>query len=90
MQNLAPAAFTCPQEQVHSAAGSGFLVPHSMQNLPVFSAPQLGHFHVAGAAGLGVPHSMQNLPVFSAPQLGHFHAPAGGAAWGWGACCGID
>ena len=80
MQNFAADEFTCPQEQVHSSAG--FLVPHSMQNLPEFSLPQLGQIHVPAGAGLGDPHSMQNLPVFWLPQLGQVHPFAAGA------CCG--
>ena len=50
-------------------------LPHSAQNLPVFSAPQ-EHFHLPLSAGFGLPHSEQNLPVFSAPQE-HFQVLAG-------------
>jgi len=43
-----------------------FGLPHSEQNFPVFTAPQL---QVHGASGAGFPHSVQNLPLFTAPQL---------------------
>lgn len=46
-------------------------LPHSEQNFPLFTVPQL---HVHGPAGLGAPHSEQNFPVFTWPHP-HVHAP---------------
>ena len=56
----------------------GLGLPHSEQNFPAFSAPQVGHFHFP--TGLGLPHSQQKFAVslFSYPQV-HFHVTAAGA-----------
>ena len=44
--------------------------PHSAQNFPVLTVPQL---QVQGPiCGLALPHSWQNFPVFSVPHW-HFH-----------------
>ena len=47
---------------------AGLGLPHSEQNLPLFTAPQL-QVQPSAAAGRGLPHSGQNLPVTVAPQL---------------------
>ena len=64
------------QSQV--AGASGFLVPHSGQNLAVMPLlPQLGQSQAAGASGFLQPHSPQNLPVMPLlPQLGQSHVSA--------------
>ena len=57
---------------------AGFFAPHSAQNLPLFTAPQL-HTQPSGlGSGFFAPHSGQNLPVATAPQA-HFQLPAGAA-----------
>ena len=48
----------------------GLGLPHSLQNLPEFTVPQL---QVQSAAGLGFPHSLQNLPELGVPQFGQYH-----------------
>ena len=55
-------------------------LPHSAQNLPLFTAPQ--QTQPSGcAAGFFVPHSGQKLPVAAAPpHCGHFQSPAAGFA----------
>ena len=74
--------------QRYWGAALGFLAPHSEQNLPWFTVPQL-QVQPAGASGRLAPHSVQNLPVAVAPQL-HFQlsAAGAGAAAGWAACRG--
>ena len=54
---------------------AGFLAPHSVQNLPLFTVPQA---HFQPSSGFLAPHYGQNLPVATAPQA-HFQLPAGAA-----------
>ena len=56
---------------------AGFFAPHSLQNLPWFTAPQ-EQVQPAAGSGFFAPHSGQNLPVATAPQA-HFQLPAGAA-----------
>ena len=67
---------------------AGFFVPHSAQNLPLFSLPQVGQVQPA-ASGFFAPHSGQNLPVAVLPHCGQVQAPAGaaGAAAAGAGCC---
>ena len=51
---------------------AGFALPHSEQNLPLFTAP---HEHIQPLSGFAFPHSEQNLPVFIAPHA-HLQPPA--------------
>ena len=53
---------------------AGFLAPHSGQNLPLFTAPQVQV--QPSSAGLGEPHSGQNFPDATLPQV-HFQLPTG-------------
>ena len=52
-------------------------MPHSAQNLPLFTAPQVQVQPSAAAAGLGLPHSGQNFPVAGATQAHCQLSPAG-------------
>ena len=52
-------------------------MPHSAQNLPLFTAPQVQVQPSAAAAGLGLPHYGQNFPVAVAPQAHCQLSPAG-------------
>ena len=72
--------------QRYWGAALGFLAPHSVQNLPWFTVPQL-QVQLAGASGRLAPHSVQNLPVAVAPQL-HFQLSAAGAGADAGAAAG--
>lgn len=56
---------------LNSGAPSGFLLPHSAQNLPLFTAPQLQvQPSSAGlSSGFLLPQLAQNLPVLVVPQL---------------------
>ena len=67
---------------------AGFFVPHSAQNLPLFSLPQVGQVQPS-ASGFFAPHSGQNLPVAVLPHCGQIQAPAGaaGAAAAGAGCC---
>lgn len=56
-------------EQTKPPTGLGF--PHSQQNLPSFTYPQL-HVHVSDS-GFGFPHSLQNFLSFCVPQWIHTH-----------------
>lgn len=56
--------------QRYNGSPAGFGFPHSIQNFPLFTVPQL---QVQPSAGFGFPHSMQNFPVFTFPQA---HVPA--------------
>ncbi len=64
---------------LYTGTPAGFFAPHSGQNLPLFTAPQLQV--QPSSAGFGLPHSAQNLPVFVAPQL-HFQLFAAGCGGG--------
>ena len=69
--------------QVHPCAGSGFLLPHSGQNLLLIPfAPHAGQSQVSTFFGSGffAPQSGQKrltMPLF--PQAGQFHPSAAGA-----------
>ena len=52
-------------------------LPHSAQNLPLFTAPQVQVQPSAAVAGLDLPHSGQNFPVAVAPQAHCQLSPAG-------------
>ena len=55
---------------LYNGASAGFFCPHSLQNLPLFFAPQEQVQKLDCSAGLGLPHSLQNFPVLpAAPQL---------------------
>ena len=62
---------------------AGFGLPHSAQNLPLFTAPQLHVQPSACTSGFFVPHSGQNFPVAVAPHCGHFQLPAAGFGSGF-------
>ena len=47
----------------YNGAPAGFGFPHSIQNLPLFLAPQL-QVHEPGSSGFGLPQLTQNFPVF--------------------------
>lgn len=51
--------------QRYNGSPAGFGFPHSIQNFPLFTVPQL---QVQPSAGFDFPHSMQNFPVFTFPQ----------------------
>ena len=69
---------------LNSGAPSGFLLPHSAQNLPLFTAPQLQvQPSSAGlSSGFLLPQLAQNLPVLVVPQLQVQASAAGAAAAG--------
>ena len=59
----------------------GLGLPHSAQNLPLFTAPH-EQVQPSVSAGFALPQFAQNLPVFSAPHS-HFHEPAAGFGRGF-------
>ena len=61
--------------QRYCRAPAGLGLPHSAQNLPLFTVPQ-EQVQPSVSTGLGLPHSGQNLPLTVAPQE-HFHALVG-------------
>ena len=77
---------------LYCKASAGFGLPHSEQNFPLLTAPQVQV--QPPAAGFGAPHSVQNFPVFPAfPQVQA--QPEGSEPWcfwvGWAVyappCC---
>lgn len=62
---------------------AGFGLPHSEQNFPLFTAPQLHVQPSICTSGFFVPHSGQNFPITSAPHCGHFQLPAAGFGSGF-------
>ena len=62
---------------------AGFLEPHSLQNFPLLTVPQL-HTHPSGViSGFLEPHSGQNFPVTEVPQEGQIQLPAAGFGSGF-------
>lgn len=61
---LGPLAPSLHLSQRYRGAPLGLGLPHSVQNFPRFTAPQLQ----VQPVGRGLPHSVQNLPEFCAPQ----------------------